>query len=593
MSLQARRELLNNLRTRYRGAGKKEKKRILDEFTKVTQYGRKHAIYLLNQDESQTRSPRGVGRQRKYDDRVKQALLRLWHIANEICSKRLIPFLPDLLEVLERTGQIDLEPDVRAKLLTMCPATADQLLASERKTVHGKSTTRSGALLKRQIPVRTFSDWNDVVPGFFEADLVAHCGSDTSGTFLNTLVLTDIATSWTECFALLRRSEEGVIQALRTAQRILPVPLLGFDSDNGSEFINHGLIDFCREQKITFTRSRAWKKNDQAHVEERNGSVVRRTVGYDRYEGTSARDALERLYETMRLYVNFFQPTMKLVSKEREGSKVHRKYDAAQTPFRRMLNSPVASEKTKRSLRRIYAQLDPVALMTELEQLQDGLWQHAWRRPNNPDSTKSLDAAMPAVGETPTALQEFVPSLDSAQIPASPVGHRAALSRRQYRRMRKPRKPLAARTWSTRADPLEGANAEIEICFQQNPNITAQQLLTRLQKKYPGKYPDATRRTLMRRLKKLRSSGDGPAILAPVRQTYPRHIKSRAKLSTEQWKLVTSEVNSCFEADQNISAQRLLPVLRKKFPGIVSDAQLKTIQRRLKKLREAGQIPAI
>lgn len=589
MSLQARRELLNNLRTRYRGADKHEKKCILDEFTKVTKYGRKHAIYLLNQDESRTQARRGVGRKRKYDDGVKQALLYLWRIANEICSKRLIPFLPDLVEVLERTGQIELKPDVRAKLLTMCPATADQLLAPERKPGHGKSTTRSGALLKRQIPVRTFSDWNDVVPGFFEADLVAHCGSDTSGTYLNTIVLTDIATSWTECFALLRRSEEGVIQALRTAQHVLPVPLLGFDSDNGSEFINHGLIEFCREQGITFTRSRAWKKNDQAHVEERNGSVVRRTVGYDRYEGASARDALERLYGTMRLYVNFFQPTMKLVSKEREGAKVRRKYDPAQTPYRRMLNSPVTPESTKGSLRRIYAQLDPVALMAELEQLQDRLWQHAWRRSNHAESAKSIDAAMTAVGATPTALRESVPSKNSAQIPASTLAHSKAPSRRQYRKTRKPRKPLEPRTWSTRADPLEGANAEIQICFKKNPNITAAQLLTQLQKKYPGQYPDSTRRTLMRRLNKLRSMGDGPAILAPARQTYPKHIKSRDKLSTEQWRLVTEEVYSCFQVDQNISAQQLLPMLRKKFPESVTDAQLKTLQRMLKKLRETNQ----
>lgn len=567
MSLQARRELLNNLRARYREAGRHEKKQILDEFTKVTQYGRKHAISLLNQDERRTRYPRGTGRKRKYDDCVKQALVRLWHIANEICSKRLIPFLPDLLEVLERTGQLDLEPDIRTKLLTMCPATADQLLASERKTGQGKSTTRSGALLKRQIPVRTFSEWDDVVPGFFEVDLVAHCGSDTSGVFLNTLVLTDIATSWTECFALLRKSEEGVIQGLRTAQEVLPVPILGFDSDNGSEFINHGLIEFCREHSITFTRSRAWRKNDQAHVEERNGSVVRRTVGYDRYEGVPALEALERLYATMRLYVNFFQPTMKLLSKERDGSKVHRKYDVAQTPFKRMLSSPAASEKTKCDLRRLYAQLDPIALMSELEQLQDAFWQHAWRRPNHPEAA---------------TLQCF----DLA----SPTRQRAALSRRKYRETQKPRKIVQERNWNTRTDPFEGVSVEIEIYFKKNPNITALQLLRKLQRKYPGKYPDTTRRTLMRRLKKLRSAGDGPAIPAPVRQTYPKHIKSRGKLSREQWQQVTEEVIACFEEDQTISAQQLLSLLQKKFPGSISDAQLKTLERRLKKLHNAALV---
>ena len=591
MSLQARRELLNKLRRRYSGADKKQKNKILDEFIQVTQYGRKHAIALLNKDERQTDRPKGAGRKRKYDETVKQVLIQIWRVANEICSKRLIPFLPDLLEALERTGRLEVTEEVRAKLLSMCPATADQLLASERRVAGGRSTTRSGTLLKRQIPIRTFSDWNDVVPGFFEADLVAHCGDNTSGRYLNSLVLIDIATAWTECFALLQKGEAEVIAAIKNAQEILPVTMLGFDSDNGSEFINHGIINFCRENKITFTRSRPYKKNDQAHVEERNGSVVRRTVGYDRYEGDTARQALQQLYHVMRLYVNFFQPSMKLISKQRNGAKVTRQYDSAQTPYKRMLNSPSVLEETKSVLRLTYSGLDPVALLKELEQLQDALWKHAWRQAGTNEGAQSessdmLITIMPSPSDEPQ-----LPAVKRSRRIYNPsVATKSAKveqkeTRRKYRKTRKPRKPNKPRTVRTRKDPFENAVPEIEKQFQRNQNITTKQLLTILQKKFPGDFSDAQRRTLMRRLKNLRNSGDEPAIPSPVRRTYPKHIKSRNKLSVEQWQQVTEEVKECFNRDQNISAQQLLTVLQKKFPESVSDAQLPTLRRRLDKLR--------
>ncbi len=594
MSLQARRELLNNLRSRYRRADKKQKKTILDEFIQAAQYGRKHAIALLNKDEHQTDRAKGTGRKRKYDEPVRQVLIQIWRAANEICSKRLIPFLPDFLEALQRTGHLELTEEIRNKVLSMCPATADQLLSSERRAAGGKSTTRSGALLKRQIPIRTFSDWNDVVPGFFEADLVAHCGTDASGRFLNSLVMIDIATSWTECFALLQKGEAEVIAAIKCAQEILPVPILGFDSDNGSEFINHGVIGFCRENQITFTRSRAYKKNDQAHVEERNGSVVRRTVGYDRYEGDPARYALQQLYHTLRLYVNFFQPSMKLISKQRDGAKVSRQYDSAQTPYRRMLNSPEISEQTKSALRLTYSGLDPVVLLKELEQLQDSLWKHAWRQAGTNDaqleSSDMMITIMPSPSDEPQlpAVKRSRRVYNSS-VPTKTVKVEKKEPRRKYRKTRKPRKPSKPRTVRTRKDPFENVVAEIEAQFQRNQNITAKQLLTILQKKFPGDFSDAQRRTLMRRLKNLRNSKDEPVIPAPIRQTYPKHIKSRSKLSVEQWHQVNDEVKACFNRDQKISAQELLTILRKKFPESVSDAQLQTLRRRLAKLRNNPQ----
>jgi len=288
MSLQSRKELLDRLAGRYRTSTWKEKGRILDEFVSGSGYHRKQATALLNGRRRKTR-PARRSPSRRYDDGVRTALIRVWKAANRICSKRLIPYLPDFLAALERFGHLTVPTDVRKRLLTMSRATADRLLYDERHP-EGRSisTTRRGNLLKHKIAVRTFADWNEVVPGFMEADLVAHCGDRAEGAFLNTLVLTDIATGWTECIALLRRSEADVSGAIHALRQCLPFPVLGLDTDNGGEFINYDLLRYCEREKITFTRSRTYRKNDQAHVEEKNGSVVRRLVGYDRYEGMEA-----------------------------------------------------------------------------------------------------------------------------------------------------------------------------------------------------------------------------------------------------------------------------------------------------------------
>jgi hypothetical protein len=511
MSLRARRELLNRIRERYHQSDRKQKSKILDEFVEATGYGRKHAIALLQSDPTTTDKPKGKGRQRKYGEDVQQALIHVWRIANEICSKRLVPFLPDIVEALDRTGQLRLPEDVKKKLLSLSADTADRLLANERKSDNrGRSTTRPGKLLKRQIPIRTFTDWNDVVPGFFEADLVAHCGTNASGQFLNSLVITDIATAWTECFALLRRCEYEVVAALNVAQELLPVPILGLDSDNGSEFINNGLIDFCDASKITFTRSRAYKKNDQAHIEEKNGSVVRRTVGYDRYEGEAAKESLQQLYNVLRLYVNFFQPSMKLVSKHRDGAKVSRRYDKAQTPYRRMLGSSTVSNETKNHLQKTYGKLDPVLLLAKLGALQDAFWMHAWKD----------EAISPAQSQP---KHKHIPVIETMGFDR---GTAVASKTRRYRRTRKPRVP---HTWRTRRDPFEGFTDLVKQSFDNNPKITATQLLTILEQKSPGTISKAQRRTLMRRLNKLRNSGDGPPIPPPKRQTYPKHRKPKTK----------------------------------------------------------------
>lgn len=379
MSKHSRQELVLVVAPRYQSAKGIEQEHMLDEFVASTGYHRKYAIALLNHPKKAVQSRRHRHRSAHYSPLVQRALITCWHATNGICSKRLVPYLPELVSVLERCGELCLDAQTRKGLLALSPATADRLLRTERERhrPHGLSTTKPGTLLKHAIPVRTFADWDDAVPGFVEVDLVAHCGESTHGEYLNSLTMTDISTTWTECFALRNRSQQTVSQAIRQARTRLPFALLGLDSDNGTEFINNHLFNYCKQEHITFTRSRPYKKNDQAHVEQKNWSIVRQAVGYDRYEGEVAYEALAALYVVVRLYTNFFQPSMKLLSKERLGSKVKKTYDDAKTPYQRVLASPQVSEEVKDALRKQYLTLNPVALLRQIQQCQACLWKQA------------------------------------------------------------------------------------------------------------------------------------------------------------------------------------------------------------------------
>ncbi len=308
-------------------------------------------------------------------DEVEAVLTPLREAVGRICSKRLVPVLPQLVRSMERRRYLDLQPEIREKLLTISPATVDRLLARTRKAERqrAQSRTRSGSLLKKQVPIRTFADWDEehVRPGFVEADLVAHCGSSVEGSFLHTLTLTDVASGWTECLALPYRDQATTLRALRVGRDRMPFRLVGLDTDNGTEFLNGLLLSYCREEQITFTRSRAYKKNDQCRVEQKNGAIVRRFVGYDRYEGIGPCRLLSELYQSVRLYVNYFQPSMKLLSKKREGAKVKKAYDEAQTPCQRLLTNDRVSRPVKDQLRRGQKKLDPVALLREIDRPQD------------------------------------------------------------------------------------------------------------------------------------------------------------------------------------------------------------------------------
>lgn len=375
MSLKSKQELLEVVRPRYLKAGKVEKQKILDEFTSATGYHRKHAIRVLKNRVPKSRRRKRTGYKTVYRGEVVESLERIWEIYGEICSKRLQPFLPEAIRVLERCQEINLAADTKELLLKISSASIDRCLRPiRRQTPHGLSTTKPGRLLKTLIPVRTFTEWDEERPGFLEIDLVAHCGNTTEGQFLCTLTCTDLCTGWTEVTGLLHRSQDAVSEALGRMRQRLPFPLLGIDSDNGGEFINDLLYRYCLDEQITFTRSRPYQKNDQAHVEQKNWSVVRHTVGYDRWETEQELALLESIYDDLRLYINFFQPSLKLIAKERIGNKTIKRYDTAKTPYQRVIERKDISLEAKARLAHLYVQLNPAELRRRIDQKIAQLW---------------------------------------------------------------------------------------------------------------------------------------------------------------------------------------------------------------------------
>jgi len=493
MSFLAKRELLARVAPRYQSATSQQKSVILDEFVAVTGYDRKYAIRLLAHPMTPP-MPLTRPRERSYGAAVQDALLVAWTAANRICAKRLVPFLPELVPSLECHGHLSLNDAVRAQLLTLSPATADRLLRPyrERDAPHGMTTTRRGLLIKQRVPVRTFTGWDDVVPGFFEADLVAHCGPWAEGAFLQTLVLTDVATGWTECLALLHRSQHTVIQGLDRARTLLPMPLLGLDTDNGTEFLNTDLLDYCEREHITFTRGRVAKKNDQCFVEQKNGAIVRQLVGYDRFEGEHAYRQLAELYRAVRLYVNFFQPSMKLRLKERAGGKLRRRYDPAKTPFQRLLAAEVLSTPDQVRLTAIAQALDPVQLLRQIAQLQDALWKHA--------VTQMPESVAASIKAARDAMPTIRFSLDGASAPETHVGS-GSEGGRKYRRTKGLKGP---RLYRTRLDPFAEVWHEVEAELTAHPERTAKAAFAHLQERYPGVFPATQVRTLQRRVQEWR-----------------------------------------------------------------------------------------
>jgi len=326
---------------------------------------------------------------------------------------------------------------------------------------------------------------------------VAHCGTRVDGAFLVTLVLTDVCTGWVECQALLYRSQDQVLQAIRRARRLLPFPLLGLDSDNGGEFLNQDLLDYCAQEQITFTRGRAYHKNDQCYVEQKNGAVVRQFVGYDRFEGDAAYQQLVELYRALRLYVNFLQPSMKLQAKQRIGSSVRRQYDVAQTPYERLCAADILSSTERAKCDAIFAALDPVQLLAQIGHLQEALWQHAVVSTTGTVSAEG--AAAPALAFSPAACGAGA-TAGAAQMDDGPVA--LPSQKRTYRR----RHPQLPRWWRTRVDPFAEVWTEIEQTLEAQPHRTAKSIFLELQQRYPGTFTDMQLRTLQRRIARWRAT---------------------------------------------------------------------------------------
>ena len=377
LSMREKKAVTAATKKRYKKAGKKEKGRILDEFVQLTGYTRCYASSVLRHVPTRRGGARKGRRKREriYGEEVCAALTSIWYICDCICGKRLAPYLEEIVPVLERHGELLLEGEVREKVVRMSAATVDRMLRREKAkfTLKGKARTKPGTLLKSQVPIRTFADWDEKRPGFAEIDLVGHDGGDTRGDYIQTLDVTDVCTGWTETQAVKNKAQVWVFEALQEIRSRLPFPLLGIDSDNGSEFINHHLVRYCEKEKLTFTKTRRYRKNDNCYVEQKNYSVVRRNVGYARYDTERELKILNALYESSNPYTNFFQPVMKLVEKTRSGSRVRKKYDRARTPYQRVLESPHVPEETKEMLRALYLELNPVALKKEITKLQGTL----------------------------------------------------------------------------------------------------------------------------------------------------------------------------------------------------------------------------
>jgi hypothetical protein len=377
-------DLAAALRPRYQRSPKAERGRILDQFCAATGYHRVYARTLLRASPSPASGPPPAhGRPSRFGSAEIQLLQACWEITDGLCGKRLAPFLGELLARLRACDALPTEatPAVVARVAQMSASTVDRLLRPyrDRWPGRGRSLTKPGTLLKRSVPVRTFADWDEACPGFLEIDLVAHCGAHGAGEFLFTLSAVDVATGWIGLEAVLNKGELAVFEALERLRTRLPFPLLGLDCDNGSEFLNHHLIRWCQAEGITLTRSRPYRKNDNCFIEQKNWSVVRRLVGYARFD----RHALVRLqavYAAAEEAVNFLQPVLKLREKVRDGARITRRYDTARTPYRRLLDHPAALDHgTLAILRDRSEQLHPVRLKLAIEAAQQALYARAVR----------------------------------------------------------------------------------------------------------------------------------------------------------------------------------------------------------------------
>jgi hypothetical protein len=483
ISMGARREVVSAVMERYRSAKRAEKGSILDALCATTGWHRKHAVRALRQHPGGVAAPRA--RRRRYGATIKDALTALWEASDRVCGKRLKVMIPTLLPALEQHGRLQLGQADRDGVLAISAATIDRLLIDVKVAASGGRRRRAGfySAIRREVPIRTFNDWNSPPPGFCEVDMVAHGGTSVAGSFIQTLTMVDIATGWTECLPLVTRDGSLVVEAMKHAQSLFPWLLRGVDFDNDSAFMNDVVVPWCRQQKLEVTRSRAYKKNDQAFVEQKNGAVVRRLMGYRRFDGLETARAMGRLYAAARLYVNFFQPSFKLKEKRREGAKVIKRYHAPLTPYQRALAHPRVTAAVKKRLRDQYRSLDPIALLAEIRATQEELGNRVDRRAAR-GLQRACTSTAPATAAFAKALGRTVK-----------VGEPRATHRRPHRpyktRVRMPSK-------------LDPHIATIEDWLAAQPQLTALAIVGRLSEKHPEEFGTRQHSIVQRLLRALR-----------------------------------------------------------------------------------------
>ena len=378
---------------------------------------------------------------------------------------------------MQRHGHLELDPEVHTRLLAVSASSIDRLLGPVRREAGSRRRRRARRKVKARVPVRTFADWDEPLPGYLEIDFVAHGGGAVSGTFIYSLVATDVCSGWTEAVPLLVREQGLVTQGLEVIARQLPVALRGIDSDNDTAFLNDTLVDYCARRHIEFTRSRAYRKNDQAWIEQKNGTFVRRFVGYERYAGPVAGQALAHLYAAVRQYVNFFQPSFKLLSKTREGARVTKRYRPPATPCERLVAHEAVDVGVKNALRAQRRSLDPVALLHTIREAQSALM--AIARPETHQDVHRV------------SLEQFLSRLpDMWRLGEARPTHAPRRRSRTY--------------WRTRKDPFEGVWPQVLRWLQHEPDATAKALFERLRTVHPQRFEDGQLRTLQRRVRQWR-----------------------------------------------------------------------------------------
>jgi len=603
MTHAARVELTNEVRKRYCAAAGAEKRKILDEFIAVTGYHHKSAIRALNA-EPITKKRQTRARPSLYDEAVQAALIVLWEASDRVCGKRRRALLPILLPALERNGHLHLLAPMRQMILAMSASTIDRLLRVPRSATHLKKRRRAMPEARRRVPVRTFADWNEPPPGSMEMDCVAHCGDANRGSYVNSLVLTDIASGWTEAAPLVVRESGLLVETLDRVRLGLPFALRALDVDNGSEFVNESLINYCLSHGIELTRSRPYRKNDQAWIEQKYGAVVRKLLGYRRFQGIVAAQAITRLYGTSRLFVNFFQPSFKLAEKHREGAHVSKRYHPPQTPCERLLQAESLPDAAKAKLREVASALDPLKLLEEIRAVQAHL-------------------AMLADGETPPSVMAEPPDL-SAFISGLSSAWRAGEIRPTFSVDAKPRylrslqavahersKNVAAKAVVTQpvaptppamtaektperpqliyAEPGTPAFHALTMVWplvcrrlEGFPNITSTQLFEELCIQFPGRFHAWQVRRLMKRVKVWRQDARARGVvIGRLKQrrvsTKPRGRGPGPQRFVDHW----PEMLQCLEERPDLTAAEFLTEFQARYPGFYRASHLRTLRRRV------------